>query len=398
MGSHEPYQFDRKDGSLQACANILIVASPEHAAAIDWPAREKAFPGLTVLPCALDERIPAAAASAAELVILEIDPANTASMDRLAALKRQAPRLPVIAAIADVPIALVRTLLREGVADVVSLPLHFDDVLGTCLEVMANRARRGEDQVRLAPMFAVVRSIGGCGATSIATHLAAELAATTASGAALVDLDLQFGSAADYLAAAGQGSVVDLIEAKERLDEDLVRSVARQTSNNVAVFAAPDTVMPLETIEADRLLAAIDRIRRIYGYVVLDLPANWTNWTLSAVAEADQLLMVVELSVPSLRQAKRRLDLFQSVGIADDRVGIVVNRVEKRLFRTIDLDDVEATLGRPVLGSVALDDHVVSSAQDQGLLVGQLHRKSKFAQDIAKLAAGLGQRFSTGGI
>ena len=99
--------------------------------------------------------------------------------------------------------------------------------------------------------------------------------------------------------------------------------------------------------------------------------------------------MVVETTLPSLRQAKRRLDLFRSVGIEDSAVAIVVNRAEKRLFGTIDLTDVSRTLGREVLGSVALDQQLVSAAQNQGKLVGAFRAKSRFATDIARLAQAL---------
>jgi pilus assembly protein CpaE len=254
--------------------------------------------------------------------------------------------------------------------------------------------RRQSDQaVPLAPMLAVVRSIGGCGATSVATHLVAQLGELDTSGrkVAIVDLDLQFGNVANFLSGEGRGSIGDLIEAEDRLDEQLIESVARHFGDKVDIFAAPDEIMPLESINTEALLRVIELLRRQYAYVVLDLPANWTNWTLSAAAACDQIVMVVELSIASLRQAKRRLELFSSVGISPRKIEIVANRIERRLFRTIDLGDVANTLGHEVLGSITLEE-TIGSAQDQGLLTGQVHRKSRFAADIAKLAEQLVER------
>jgi pilus assembly protein CpaE len=107
--------------------------------------------------------------------------------------------------------------------------------------------------------------------------------------------------------------------------------------------------------------------------------------------------MVVELSVASLRQARRRLDLFASVGIEGNEVQLIVNRAERRLFKTIDIGDASQTLGRPVLGSVSLEDPLVSTAQDQGLMVHQLSRKSKFQGDVRAVAEALAARFAPGG-
>ncbi|WP_296679642.1 AAA family ATPase [Novosphingobium sp.] len=382
------------------CANVLIVASPAHAGAIDWNESSDALPGLVVLPCENTAAVPLDAASVASLIVLEIDPHNRRSMDRLGELKRKLPNLPVVAALPDASVALVRMLVREGVDDVVSLPFKFEELLETAADVMAQHKSRRHGAVRLAPMFAVVRSIGGCGATSIATHLAAALGErdTSGRGVAIIDLDLQFGAVADYTAATGRGSIADLMAADERLDEELVRSVARTGADNVHVFAAPDAIMPLESVDTDRMLRLIEVIRHQYSYVVLDLPANWTNWSLSALTAASQVLMVVELSVGSLRQARRRLDLFSSVGIEGDDVQLVVNRSERRMFRTIDVGDATETLGRPVLGSVSLDEPTVSTAQDQGLLVHQISRKSRFQVDVRAIAETLAARFAPGGL
>ncbi|MBS0477635.1 MAG: AAA family ATPase [Proteobacteria bacterium] len=399
MGTQEYMQFSRKESGVLVCANVLIVASPHHADAIDWSEGSDALPGLMVLPCENTASVPVEAAAAASLIVLEIDPHNRRSMERLGELKRALPELPVVAALPDASVALVRMLVREGVDDVVSLPFKFEELLETAADVLAQKRSKRHGDIRLAPLFAVVRSIGGCGATSIATHLAGALGEhdTTGRGVAIVDLDLQFGAVAGYLAAEGRGSIADLLVEQERLDEELIRSVARDAADNVHVFAAPDAIMPLESVDTDRLLRLLDAIRQQYAYVILDLPANWTNWSLSALTAASSVLMVVELSVASLRQARRRLDLFSSVGIVGNEVQLIVNRAERRLFKTIDVGDATETLGRPVVGSVTLEDPLVSTAQDQGLMVHQISRKSRFQSDVRTIAQALAARFPAGG-
>jgi len=60
--------------------------------------------------------------------------------------------------------------------------------------------------------------------------------------------------------------------------------------------------------------------------------------------------------------------------------------VEKRIFRAIDLSDVADTLKREVLGGLALEEPALNSVQNQGLLVHQVHRKSKYHADVDGLA------------
>lgn len=376
---------------------VLLVASAQHLDVFDE--FKSPIPGLAIKAFAIDEQVPDNILNEASLLIMEVEPDNRASLQRIVTTRLSHPDLPVVAAINGANVSLVRTLVREGISDVVSLPFDIEEVSGAILEIAAQREGAIRTQQPLAPLFAVARSIGGCGTTSIATHLAADLArnSTTGRGAVIADLDLQFGSVADFLGVQAKGHFGDLVEAKDRLDEDLLRSITGDAGEGLAVLAAPDRILPLDTIETELFLQIVTLLRQQYDYVVLDLPANWTDWTLSAVSMADVIVLVTELSVASLRQAKRRLELFASVGIGKEAIEIVVNRVEKRLFRTIDLQDVANTLKHDVLGSVSLDAPIVESAQTQGMLVGKIQRRSRFANDIASIGQKLRDKQSGSG-
>lgn len=386
MGTHDHPSAYGEEAALRNGPEILVVASPAWLDAL--AAAGPAIPRLETLPLDRAAPVPAARLARAAMLVIEVDPEDRASMQRIGHIRESRPNMPLVAAINGASVSLVRTLVRQGISDVVSLPFDPGELLQATLDAAATRESKPAAAPRaLAPLVAVARALGGSGATSIATQLAADLAANDTSGRGVViaDLDLQFGSVADYLGVRPRGSLTDLLDAPDRLDEELLRSIAAEADGGVSVIAAPDAIMPLEAVDVDGMLAAIKLLRQQYGYVVLDLPANWTNWTLSAALAADSLVLVVELTIASLRQAKRRLELFRSVGIENRNIQIVVNRVEKRLFRTIDLDDVERTLGHPALGSVALESPALDAAQTQGRLVSELHRKSRFAADVARI-------------
>jgi pilus assembly protein CpaE len=385
--------FPRADMAIRSCADLLLAASPAQIAAISGADSAPAFPGLLTYASSADEPVPADLLAAARVVVVEVDPGNPGSLDRLRAIGRDYPDLPRIAAIAETTIALVQTLVREGVSDVIVLPLQIEELLDVTLRALAHsRARSGA--VRLAPQLAVVRSIGGCGATSIATHVAAHLATIRphAAPVALVDLDLQAGSIAEFLGASGTGTLSDLLAAGSRLDEELLRAVARKADDHLAVFASPDDIQPLEAVDTDRLLQLLTLIRQNYSAVVVDVPTDWTNWAVSVLSASDLILMVVELNVKSLRQAKRRLDLLAQIGVERDRVVLVINRAERRMFKAIDTSDVSETLHREVIGTVSLEGQDLASAQAQGVLAHRLSRKSKFSADVAAIAEAVAKR------
>lgn len=344
-------------------------------------------PGSPVAPSAIGD---------AELLVVELRAGDARSMQRLTALRSQCPALPLIVAMRDADLATTRTLIRQGVNDVISLPLdraEFDDAVNNLLAVTAKS--RPPSEVRLAPVIAVAQSVGGIGATTLATHLAYYLAQNDGN-CCLVDLDLQFGNAASYLGRSAAHTMAELLGAGAAVDSELLRTVATRGDDGVSVIAAPERIAPLEDVDADQLMRILDLARQEYDHVILDLPGNWANWTLSVIDKADLILVVVDLSIGSLRQARRRLTLFEETGIDASRIRIVANRVEKRLFRTISTQDAAEALGYPILGTVTSDYAVVQSAQDQGILVGSLARKNKVALDIATLADQVGAALQKG--
>lgn len=372
-------------------AAILVVASQSAIAAFEADGRNERVLGLHLLAMAPHALVPAHVLSDMTIAVIEVCPEDQRSIARLTQVCEAFPDLPVVAAISDASVALVRTLVREGIRDVVALPLDLDEILQISLDTAARQQAHTPQTSTLAPVVAVTRATGGCGATSIATHLAADLAAHKANGrgTVIVDLDLQFGDVRHYLGVTARGDLNDLLAAGDRLDEELLASVLATAGEGLSAIAAPEAIMPLEAVDTDQLLRVIHLLRQRFDHVVLDLPANWTNWTLSAAAGAEAIVLIVELSIVSLREARRRLDLFASVGIEPEAIAIVVNRAEKRLFRTIDVADAARTLGHEVLATVALDAPQVAAAQGQGRLVGQLQRKTRFAADIRALGEAL---------
>jgi pilus assembly protein CpaE len=389
-----------KESSLRLPERLLVAASPESIGYLSAEGSLVGIEGAALLAIGSESALPGDAIDNASLVVLEVDPSNPASLRRLSLLRSAKPDLPVIAALADANVALVRTLVRQGVVDVVSLPFNPEELLQVCLSVATDAQKAATTETHLAPLVAIVRGVGGSGATTIATHLASALGArsTGGCGACLIDLDIQFGSVAGYLNVAARRTLADLLDAEGRIDADLLRSVVVQHHSGIDIIAAPEMLMPLEDVDAEQLLRIIEIARQEYDFVLIDLPSNWTHWNLSVAISANIVLMVVELGIASLRQAKRRLELFISLGLPHHSIGIVANRVEKRLFKTIGTADVERALGHEVVGTIHAEPAAISSAQDQGLLVDQVVRKSRFGTDIGDLADWICQRLELRGL
>lgn len=328
--------------------------------------------------------------AAAALVQVDRDkPASIRRFQKLAALTRT----PLVAAAYDPPLAFVRALIRAGARDVVPLPLDMVDLeaaLAPIAESLAKRDTAGE--TGHAKVVCVIKSLGGVGATSLLSQLGIRFARQEAQHgreACLIDLDVQFGDAAFQLGLQPKLSLADLLDAGSRLDGDLLRAATTVHASGLHVIAAPPAMLPLESISSEQLLEVIDQAAREFGTVLVDLPTNWTNWSLSLLARSDLVLLVTQLSVPSLNRARRQLELLRSQDLYDIDVRIVVNRLENSFLRTIRLSDVREGLGHDVSFTIANEHAVIRAAIDRGVPIDEIKRKSAIGRDLDILDAGI---------
>lgn len=374
-------------------AESYILASALHIEHLKAGAHN-ALDGINLVALDASAPVPEDVLANARILVLEVDPASPASLARMSNTRKRCPELTLVAAIDNPDFTLVRTLLKQGIEDVVQLPFKAEDVLSELIDIHARQSSSDSD---LSPMIAVIGATGGVGTSSVLTHLAAGIVANEPDASCcLIDLDLQSGQSTYLLNVAPTVTVQDLLEASERLDEDMLRDAMMESDSGVAVLGAPATIGPLEDVNVDRLLRLLSVARSVYDYVILDLPSNWTNWSLSIVCACQSIALVTDQSLGGLRGAKRTLELFDSVDINPQAIGLVVNKVERRLFQAIGSADVADTLGKELWGELSLDKESLRAAQENCNLVWSESRRNQFGKDIIELAAEIQERVAGG--
>ncbi len=397
MGSNIPLELG-KEFALQLSRPLTVFAVSEQIEALQ-ASRTASWVGdaeFHALP--LDAPISTDAIEAGRIIIVQVDTRVPQSMERIRHIRLTRPDLIQIVALDNADARMVRTLVREGVTDVVGLPLDPEEILQVAVAVAEVASRNDKADSPLAPLVAITRSSGGGGATTIATHLASVLTQRGESGktCCIVDLDIQFGQVAEFLGARPKRTLADLIEAGDRLDSTMIRSVAVEVGNGVSVVAAPFEIVPVESLEPAVIQSVIELICREFDYVVIDMPADLTNWGLSLLARTDMIVLLCQQSLPSLRQARRRVDLFRNVGINMHDVVLVANQVERKLFGSLSLGAIAEAVGHDVLGGIALDEKVVQAAQDEGVLADRIKAGSNFVTDLGKIGAQIRDRLEKG--
>lgn len=331
--------------------------------------------------------VPEALLANARVLVLEVDPNQSATLRRISDIRTEHPGLKIIAAIARADVSLVKTLVRQGICDVAELPFQAEELAAQILDACSADAA-DQANLPLAPLYAVVRSIGGSGSTSVLTHLAAALAhaAPAGSSVCVADLDLQGGEVAAYVGLPAPVTVAALIEAGDRLDDDLVNSTILASRYGFSVVAAPEAIMPLDLVGVDQINTVLASLRHRFAYVLVDLPADWTNWSLSIAASAEAVLMVTDSSIAGLRQGRRKIDLLESVGVERTAVKLIANRTERRLFRNVGTEDIAEALRAEVVATLGDEGGNLRAAQDQGALLTDTVGKNGYTKSIDALA------------
>lgn len=329
---------------------------------------------------------------AADAIVVEIrpnDPRDMEAFDRLVHLA--AGQLAVIAAVDGLTVADTRTLLRAGAVDVLPLPFTVEE-LQQAVEPARRPARPPAARAAAAApqrhgkVVSFMGALGGVGATSIAAQAGILWAAHAR--VCLIDFDVQFGNAALSLDLRPSLTLAHLIEDEERLDVELLQSVAIRHASGLNVIACPVDIVPLDIVTPDFVNRILRLAVQAYDVVLVDLPAAWTEWSLRALERSDLNCLVTNLSVSGIYQARRQLEIVEANHLME-KTRIIANRVQHKMFGRVDLRETESVLGRRIDFTIANDYPSMSAANDQGLPVGEISKGSRLVKDLKALSAAL---------
>lgn len=286
---------------------------------------------------------------------------------------------------------LLFSAMRAGVREVLTLPLA-DGALAEALQRCAVHRAKLQEQVGLgttqAKVVAVLACKGGCGASFVATNLAYLMASEFSRSCALVDLDLQYGDASFYLGAgATKNNISDLTHQIERLDAQLLLSCLHPVAPRLSLLAAPQDMETALSITAMQLEKVLRLARQKHDVVVLDMHRALDALAIQALDMADVVCLVMDNTMPAVRDAKRQIKLLRSLGYADDKLRVLVNRYDSHGF--VDLKSIEEALGLPVVHTLPLQWAAVTESISLGQPLVKTHPQNPVVDALRQVAAHL---------
>ncbi len=322
------------------------------------------------------------------LVIVEsTDPAPQllALLGRLAEVCDPGTKVIVIGAAND--IALYRELMRRGVSEYLVPPMKPLQLIAAITSLYADPAAPF-----LGRQIAFCGAKGGCGASTLAHNIAHTISERLAVGTVLVDLDLAFGTAGlDFNQDPLQG-IADALSQPDRLDAVLMDRMMVRCSDHLSLFAAPATLDKDHDVPADVFEEVTQKIRQAAPYVVLDMPHVWNAWTRKVLVSSDDVILVAEPDLASLRNAKNMIDLIRSARPNDAPPRVVLNKVGLPGRPEIPLKDFGDALGVNPSMVIPFDAKLFGQAANNGQMISEVGAKTKAAESIESLALSISRR------
>ena len=289
---------------------------------------------------------------------------------------------PLILGVYGEPNGIVEAGLRVGAADVLVLPQSPETLLFALRKAAMASAGTGP----LAKVITVFSPKGGSGKTVLATNLAVSL---QRSGilTLLVDLDLQFGDAALTLAVPPRATIADLAASSGDIDVDKLKAfVSTDGRASLAVLPAPKRPEEAQIIGQGELHALLDTARKAYSAVVVDTGPLFDAAMLAALDRTDELLLVVNPEVTSLKNVRIGLETIDRLGFPRERVSIVANRIGAA--GAVTRGEIEEALESEIAFELP-DDPAVPAAINRATPIVLAEPSNRFSRAVSSLAKSL---------
>lgn len=309
-------------------------------------------------------------------------------------LSEATPHVRIIGAGTDKSPEFLMQVMQSGISEYLPKPVT-EEVMGAAIDRVrrkigtrstgtASAMPAGTASREPGKLMAFFSAKGGSGATTVATNMAVQIHRMTGKRTVLVDLDLELGEIALFLGIEPRFSFVDLSRNFHRMDSNLLTSFIECHESGIHVLSAPYQPERADIVTADQTKQILQFLKQHYQYVIVDLSNSFTVRTVATFEKADEIYLVANVDLPSLRNIQRCQHLMtRLVGETRD-LRLVINRFQAE--NEITLDDVERALNLEVYWALPNDYESIIYSINSGRPV-ILDESCTYTQELQALAA-----------
>ena len=241
----------------------------------------------------------------------------------------------------------------------------------------------------MAKTIVIFSTKGGVGKTLIAANLAISLG-KEGKRVCLVDLDTQVvGDMAHMLNLNPQKCVADLMNFLKKQPQLTKKEDFVIKSNFNDVDFLPGVLKPQQSgyLYPDKIEEVFTFLEKDYDYVVVDAGKSFSDVFLSALNQANLILLVATPDVLSIYQTKWSLDTLQFLHFPLGMFKVVLNRAES--LSSISWQEIRANLPIDIIEKIPSEGKLVNQAVNKGVPIVIESPHAKISQSISQLAQAL---------
>ncbi len=321
-----------------------------------------------------------------QMVVANLDPAPAESLRKISHLPRTFPNVSFFAMSQVLDPNLLMEAMSTGIREFIPLPIP-EVRFAAALERVAQAYGMG----KRAKVIHVIPTQGGCGSTTIACNTAAALAGG-GEKACLLDLDLVKGGVAGMFDVSPRYTIADVMQSTDALDKQVLdNALTVHRKSNLSILARPELPEDTQRVTREGVGRLFSILGRMFDHVVVDSQMSVDPVYSTLVQAADVNVVVMQLNVPSAKNAERFVGAMRRMGIEASKIRIVVSRFVKKGW-DIEPGEVERALGLKICWMVPNDFKNAIAAVNYGEPVVLRAPRSDISQSLLGFAQSLKSR------
>ena len=320
------------------------------------------------------------AASNPTMILLNTQTVGEDESRILRSAREKAPHVPIIVASQKLDPSQMRPLLALGVNDWLCKPVSEDDLIET-VRATVQKARGSQNSVH-----AVVSTVGGAGATSVAVSMA-DMAANKikekGQSVALFDLDFSTGNCGYLLNTINEYNLGSVLATPNRIDSEFLSVIQKQHPNGFCIysFKRPEIVTHANGFEL--VLRLLDAVSNEHDLTIIDIPYYETPWKDDVLNAVNGASLVTALNLPAIRHTLDMIDRLKEMRGPDFPINVLFNKWRSSLFgQRISARKLGELFGGRRRVTLSLDDALLGEAMDRGVPPSEVRSSAPFLRQI----------------
>ncbi len=279
--------------------------------------------------------------------------------------------------------------LKMGVKEFFPQPLNKEEITASLVKYRKSiETTRSENaKEKKGVLISVMGSKGGVGATTTSVNLAVSLQQLAeGKSVALLDMNALLGGVHIFLNIKNSFTWAEGARDIARVDATYLLNTLYKHPSGIYVLPAPTKPLGIEAATPDTMERFLGHMRSTFDIVVIDSCKSFDDLSQRMLALSSTILIVSELNILSVVNAKRLLETLDGLGLSYGKeINVVVNRYQKNTM--VSPGDAEKTLGKKIVSMIPNDYETTMSAINSGKTISDMALKSAVMENFRELAA-----------